>query len=269
MRHAALGLAVACLLGSTACAARPASTTVQAAAPPPSGYLPEAALQALADTVPAPPVDGSEAALADVAASERLRALENGDRWLLATRHAELRPALALAHFDCALGFRLSAEDSPRLVALLGKVLHDANEAAELAKARVFRARPVGVDADRAACQAVSPAGRASPSYPSGSATVGAAYGHVLAALVLDRTEAMNGIGHQIAISRMVCGMHYPADVAAGEALGQAVFDDIAATPAFADDAGIARQELARARAAGLTSPACAAERAALATPLP
>ncbi len=225
--------------------------------------------QALAAAVPPAPVEGSEAARADIAASDRLRALENTDRWLLATRHAELRPALALAHFDCALGFRLTAADSPRLVALLERVLHDADETAELAKARAPRPRPVAVDPDRPACQVASPAARASPSHPSGSAAVGAAYGAAFAALVPEQADALNRIGHEIAVSRMVCGMHYPSDVVTGEDLGRAVFGAIAATPAFAAEAAGARQEIAAARARGLTSPACAAERAALAIPLP
>lgn len=235
----------------------------------PAGYLDHGAIQALADAVAPAPVAGSPRDLADVAASDRLRALENTDRWMLATRHSELRPTLALAHFDCALGFRLTAEDSPRLVSILERILHDANEAAELAKARAFRARPVGADPERPACTVVSPTGRASPSWPSGSATVGSAYGEAIAALAPEHATEATRIGHEIGVSRMVCAMHYPSDVAEGETLGEAAFQRIAATPAYQADAVVAREEIARARAAGLTSPACAAERAALATPLP
>ena len=234
-----------------------------------TGYLTEAEIGTLADAVPPAPAEGSPRALADIAASDRLRVFENTDRWRLATRHAELRPSLALAHFDCALGFRVTAEDSPRLVAVLGKILHDANEAAELAKARGFRPRPVGVDAERPACQVVSAAGRASPSYPSGSAAVGDAYGAAIASLAPEQAAAAEAVGHQIGVSRMICAMHYPADVQEGERLGLAAFAGIAATPAFQADAVVAREELAQARSAGLTSPACAAERAALAIPLP
>ena len=267
MNRAALIVAAACVLATPVSASAPAQQATTAAAP--ASYLDHAAIQALADTVPPAPVEGSAAALADIAASDRLRALEDTDRWMLATRHAEVRPALALSHFDCALGFRVTAEDSPRLVSILERVLHDANEAAELAKARAFRPRPVGADPERAACQVVSAAGRASPSHPSGSATVGVAYGEVFAALAPDHAAEAGRIGHEIAVSRMVCGMHYPSDVAEGETLGRAAFRQIAATPAFEADAIVARQEIARARLAGLTSPACAAERAALATPLP
>jgi len=63
--------------------------------------------------------------------------------------------------------------------------------------------------------------------------------------------------------------MHYPADVAAGEAVGKAVFAEAATTPMFQADLAAARLELAQVRATGLTNPGCAAERAALAAPLP
>lgn len=258
MRAAALVLVAACALASTA-----------SAGDEPKGYLSQTDIEALAAAVPPLLPAGSPELLADVAASDRLRALENTDRWTLATRHAEVRPALALAHFDCALGFRVASADSPRLVSILDKVLHDANEAAELAKTHGFRPRPVGADPDRPACQVVSAAGRASASYPSGTASVGAAYGAAIAALAPDRADEANRIGHEIGISRAVCGMHYPRDVAEGEAVGRAAFARIATTPAFAADAVIAREELARARSLGQTSPACAAERTALAIPLP
>lgn len=260
MKHLGMILAAVCAVAAPAHARQ---------ATDPAGYLDHVALQALADAVPPAPVAGSAQDIADVAASDRLRALENTDRWMLATRHAELRPALALAHFDCALGFRVTAEDSPRLVSILERILNDANEAAELAKARAFRARPVGADPERPACTVVSPAGRASPSWPSGSATVGAAYGEAIAALDPEHATEATRIGHEIGVSRMVCAMHYPSDVAEGETLGKAAFQRIAASPAYQADAVVAREEIARARAAGLTSPACAAERAALAAPLP
>lgn len=259
MKRAVLIVATASLLAGPVVAQQAASAS----------YLDQAAIQALADAVPPAPAAGSPQDQADIAASDRLRVLENTDRWMLATRHAELRPAFALAHFDCALGFRLTAEESPRLVSILERILRDANEAAELAKARAHRPRPVGADLERPACQVVSPASRASPSYPSGSATVGSAYGEAIAALAPDRAAEASRIGHEIGVSRMVCAMHYPSDVVEGEKLGKAAFLQIAATPAYQADAVVAREEIARARAAGLTSPACAAERAALATPLP
>ena len=272
----AAALAVTALLAG--CSSTPFGAPVASAVAAPAamsapahagGYLAVEQVQALAGSVPAPFADGSAEQAADRALSDRYRAYEGGDRWLLATGHAELSPRLAAQHFDCALNVRFAAAPTPRLTALFDKVLKDANGAAETAKARAFRPRPVGVDATRTACTVVSAAGRASASYPSGSATVGVAYGEAVAALDPDHAAAAREIGHQIAVSRVVCGMHYPADAAAGEVLGRAVFAGIAATPGFQADLEAARAELAAVRATGLTNPGCAAERAALALPLP
>ncbi|MEG2314463.1 MAG: PA-phosphatase, partial [Brevundimonas sp.] len=68
----------------------------------------------------------------------------------------------------------------------------------------------------------------------------------------------------QIALSRVVCAMHYPLDATTGEALGKAVFERAAATPQFQTDLALARLEYASLKASGKTSPACAAERLAL-----
>jgi acid phosphatase (class A) len=267
-------LAVAALL--SACGTTPygepaGAPTTAAPTPQPvlAGYLTEARLTRLAEAVPAPSADGSATQIADRALSDRYRALESSDRWLLATAHAELSPELARQHFDCALGVRFSGTQTPRLNAVLGKILHDANEAAETAKARQFRPRPVGVDMTRPACVRISEAGRRSPSYPSGSASVGAAYGEVMAAIDPAHAAEARAIAHQIGVSRIVCAMHYPDDVAAGEALGKAVFAEAAATPAFKAELDAVRAELADVRRTGLTNPGCVAERAALAMPLP
>lgn len=248
------------------CVSAPAMTSspIQAA-----GYLDAGQFAALTAAVPPPPEAGSATDRADKATSDRYRVLQGGDRWLLATVHAELRPALALAHFDCALGTQMASAPTPGLTAIFEKVLHDANEAAERVKARSFRARPVGDDPSRAACQRLSEAGRTTPSYPSGSAAVGVAYGEVLAVLAPDRAAETRRIGHEIAVSRVVCGMHYPSDVAAGEALGRDVAREIVASPGFQAVRATAQAELAAARAAGRSSPGCAAERAALTAPLP
>jgi acid phosphatase (class A) len=241
----------------------PAVATVSA------GYLSDENLARLADVVPPPPAPGSLRDIEDKAASARLAALEDTDRWLLATSHAELRPPLALQHFDCVLGVRLGSAETPRLDRLMAKVFHDAESVAEQVKARARRPRPVGDDPDRRPCQRLGAVGRAGASYPSGSAAVGAAYAEAFAVLQPDRAEAVQRIGHEIGISRLICAMHYPSDVEAGEAIGRAVMAEAATTPSFRADAEAARAELAVARATGRTNPGCAAERAALATPLP
>ena len=271
MRQATVGLiAVAALL--SACAGTPAALrpqAVQAAVSKTEGYLSGPLIQALADAVPPPPVSGSAPDLADKSRSAQFRTLENSDRWLLATAHAELRPPLALQHFDCALGVRLGSATTPNLNRLMQRLFHDADAAAELAKARGFRARPVGDDPERRSCQRLSETGRKGASYPSGSSTVATVFGEAFAALEPQRAPEARRIAREVGLSRLVCGMHYPSDVAAGEDLGKAVFEAAVATPGFDADLAAARSELAAVRATGLTNPGCASERLALTTPLP
>ena len=251
-----------------ACAGTPAALEPKAISTPvsPHGYLDHDALQALADTVPAPPLAGSDHALADEAASQALRRFENTNRWLLATSHAEVRPPLALQHFDCALGVQFTPDENlaPATARIFQNLFEDAEGVSTLVKLRAYRARPIGDDASREACQTVSPAGRASASYPSGSATVGAAYGAAMAMISPQDAQASQRIGNEISISRAICGMHYPLDVQTGMELGQTVFEQARLSPAFQNDLLEARAEILRLKAAGKTSPACAAERLAL-----
>lgn len=235
----------------------------------PTGYLTASDRAHMVDGVPPPPAPGSEVDLADKATSARYRAFEDSDRWLLATSHAELRPQLAIQHFDCALGVRFGSSETPNLNKLMVQVFYDAESVAEQVKRRAARPRPVGDDPQRRACQTINEAGRKSASYPSGSAAVGAAYGEAFAAIDPEHAEAARAIGHELGVSRLVCGMHYPSDVATGEAIGRATVTQALATSAFQADLAAARVELAAVRAKGLTNPGCAAERAVLPTVLP
>lgn len=258
------------LIVTAGCAGTPAALTDASGRPARQGYLSEADLQALAATIAAPPVQGSARALEDIERSDRFRALEDSDRWLLATAHAEIRPPLALQHFDCALGVRLGGAQTPALNRMMGRLFHDVDTVAEAVKALHKRPRPVAVDPARRACQTVTDASRASSSYPSGTSALAVAYGEAFAVMAPDRAAAVRSLARSIGESRLVCAMHWPSDVAEGESVGSAVFARIAASaPAFDADLAAATVELDRARATGLTNPGCAAERAALATPLP
>lgn len=256
-------------LSLAACVGTPAAYEAQAvkAEDHSAGYLGKDALQALADSVAPPPASGSAQEAADRALSASYKSFENTDRWLLATSHAEVRMPFALQHFDCALGVRFApGEDTtPAIARLMQRLFEDAEAASTIVKLRAHRPRPVGDDADRLTCQTVSAAGRATPSYPSGSATVAGAYGAAMAAIAPDRAGAAREIGRQIALSRAVCGMHYPTDVRVGYSLGQQVFEQASTSPAFAADLAAARAELAALRAQQAANPGCAAERRALA----
>lgn len=258
--------------GLVACAPaeRPSTRPIFIAAE--AGYLTAGALERLAKTAPPAPLAGSSQDRDDRVESARFAALEDSDRWLLATAHAELRPPLALQHFDCALEVRLGSAETPALDRMAARAFHDVRAAVELAAMRqtaagAARALPAA-DPGRRACQVLTPAARG-VSYPSAAAATGAAYAELLAAIQPDRAAAVRRVGNEIGVSRLVCAMNYPSGVTAGESLGRAVMTEIAATPEFRAEATEVRRELEAARATGRTNPGCAAERAALAQTTP
>lgn len=252
MRNPA-AIAFAALL--SACAGvRPAVTPV-------TGYLDAGAIAALGESA-APPE--REIAPGERALSESLRALEDTDRWWLATAQAELRPPEAAQHFDCALGVRFAEHPRSALTRLMNRLLADSLElTGRLARERV-RPRPVALDLSRRPCQRLTAEAGASSAWPVGPAIVGAAYGEAFAALAPDRATAARRMGHEIGVSRAVCAMAWPSDVAPAEALGRALYLAASARPDFVADLEAARVEVRTARAEDLTSPACAAERLAL-----
>lgn len=231
---------------------------------PVGAYLDPETLERMGAATPAPPAAGSPQDQADHAASTALIGYEDTPRWTLAQVHSEISPALAVAHFDCPLGTRLSQEPPPGLVRLLSRTLEDISTAARVAKARVFRARPFVDDPSRRTCIRVDDSYRTNSSAPSSHATAGIVYGRVMAQVAPDVADEMNRRGREIGVSRSICGLHYPADVEAGQALGEALFEAIARTPEYQADLAIARAEVAEARTLGRTNPACAAERLAL-----
>ena len=242
----------------------PAPSRVGTTAPAPSAYLGEQTLLAMGRAVTAPPAPGSSEAMLDQAESRRLQALEDSDRWRLAQTHAEIRPNLAIQHFDCPLNTRLAEEPPPALLRLLARSYRDAAVASNAAKAVGFRPRPVADDPERRACIRVDEDLRSSTSHPSGHAAVGALWGRIMAEAAPDQAEALIRVGDEIGVSRAVCALHYPSDVAAGQALGAALFEAIHQSPEYQADLAAARAEVAQARTLGRLNPGCAAERAAL-----
>ncbi|HYC67301.1 PA-phosphatase [Brevundimonas sp.] len=251
MKRAAVLAACAVL---TACVGGPPASAPAA----PNGYLTADRIDTLADQA------GTWRDQGDPARSQALRALEDTDRWWLATAHAELRPPEAAQHFDCVLGTRLSARARPALTRVMTRLLVDSAAVTARLAASPPRPRPIAVEPGRRACQRFTETERAGGSWPAMGAVAGAAYGELFARLASDRAEAARAMGREIGVSRAVCAMNWPSDIEDGGRLGQAVYEAAAATPAFQAELEAARTEVATARAEGLTSPACAAERRAL-----
>ncbi|WP_282009020.1 phosphatase PAP2 family protein [Brevundimonas aveniformis] len=258
----------ALLLVSAACApvgARVAPVATETGqAERPAAYLDTETHQRLGLATPLPPEPGSAAERADQVATRAGWVAPGSPRWTLAQNHAEISPALALGHFDCPLGTRLSESPPPALVRLFSRALEDISASARVAKARIFRPRPFVDDPSVATCIRVDDSYRTNSSAPSSHATAGIVFGLIMADAAPDQADALTYRGRVIGESRLVCGLHYAADVTAGQQLGYELFEAIVATPAYQADIAQARSELAAARQLGHTNPTCAAERLAL-----
>lgn len=205
---------------------------------------------------------------ADLAADRQLWRQEGqtpgSDRWYLAIRHVELRPALAPQHFDCPLGTRLGAGETPAVIDLFTRLGRDVE--AVWQRLRTARPRPIDSGSGREACIRLPEGDRGHGWSPSGGAALATVWAEAMADLAPDRAGPVRRIGREIGLSLSICGLAWPQDVAAGQRLGQAVWQAARTDPAYRALADAARAELATARADPLESPACAAERLALAS---
>ncbi len=60
-----------------------------------------------------------------------------------------------------------------------------------------------------------------SKAYPSGHATLAYLYGEVLKSLYPERSAAIDARADEIALNRVIGGVHHPSDIAAGKTLGK------------------------------------------------
>ncbi|HEY1878508.1 MAG TPA: phosphatase PAP2 family protein [Caulobacteraceae bacterium] len=218
-----------------------------AAAPNPAGYLSGREPDTLA-AIPRPPNPGSPRDQADRAIFRQTRSLEGGPRWSLARSDADLTKLLS--DFDCALGVSLTAQDAPRLMALIVKAAPDISAAYNVPKDAYKKLRPFTRDAGDI-CVPRSSGFAHSYDYPSGHATWAWAVGLILARAAPDRAAEILGRARAFGESRVVCGVHNASAVEAGRVAADTVVSALAGDAAFRADLAAARSEISALRAAG------------------
>ncbi len=112
------------------------------------------------------------------------------------------------------------------------KVLVDADYFAEATKDYWQRPRPFSENSQVQPC-IPKPSGY---SYPSGHATISGVWARVLAKLDPSRAQAFMDRADQIALDRVMGGVHYPTDIAAGKALAEQVAEKLFANSDFQTD---------------------------------
>ncbi len=201
-----------------------------------TGYLSAVDPGLLAALNPPPPVD-SAADKADVALFREIRASARDERWKTASED----DASVYDRFAGALGIIPDRAHLPSLVHLLNRVAEDALALTAEAKSRFARPRPSQRFALKHVCGGASSA--KSSSYPSGHAAL--SWTTALVMMEVAPTNAQNLISRAVSYgnSRIVCGLHFPADVEAGHFVGAAIIDRLFADPAFRRDLLCAKRE--------------------------
>lgn len=192
-----------------------------------------------AQMLPAPAPGGSAAEATELAALHQLIATTSPERLAQAkSDDAHEDPSI----FDAVTGVKLATK--PATWALLRTVENDADLTGNLAKTYFARTRPWGVDATLPNCDA-GKGKKPITSYPSGHAVLGYSVGWALAQLMPDKAQAILARAQDYALSREICGVHFPSDVEASHVIGTVVAARLFADPRLAGRIAAAKAELA------------------------
>lgn len=225
----ALGLLVG-LVAPAAVQAEPAST---------AGVVLN--LDPLNRVVGLPPAAGSATAKEDLAILLWLQGARTpemeANAWLLLERN--------LGSFSRALGVDM-AKTTPQINAALKTFLKPVDAVMGSLKDRYRRPRPFVAESQIKPCLPREQG----YSFPSGHSTWYRAASELLADLVPERRTRLVAVGSHGGNSRVLCGVHYPSDVSAGQRLGVAAAAQLIASPQWkafkADPAVIAEVEAIR-----------------------
>jgi acid phosphatase (class A) len=193
------------------------------------------------EILPPPPDDATAAA--ERAQLDKIQAAMSDADFARATADSDNEtPTL----FETVLpGFSLAK--LPATAHLLGEVADEEKPVAKIAKTYFHRTRPYVVDTTLRTCE--KPDAKPQNSYPSGHATLGFSTGVVLAALMPAKAQIILARAADYGHERLVCGVHYPSDIVAGQVLGTAVAVALLQNKDFRADFDAAAAEL---HAAGL-----------------
>ena len=172
--------------------------------------------------------------------------------------------------FSCAVGIDVTAATTPRLYALLQRVIIDAGQSTAKAKQHYNSNRPFEVTGDPTCVPEDEKVLRGNASYPSGHASLGYVWGEVFAELLPESAGVARARAYEFGQSRVICRVHRQSDVDAGRTVGAAVFERLHQDPEFVADMAAAKVEVKKARKHG--PPAgrdCRAEATALQATVP
>jgi acid phosphatase (class A) len=229
------------LLQSTLAAPQPAlaGPTGQAPGIAAGLRLDSSVLERVMGTPPAPGSREEAGELAILLWLQRYRTPEMvAATWLMLDRN--------LSTFSGAVGAELGTA-TPALKAGLESFMAPVSAAYGVIKRQQARVRPYLAHPELRPCLPPEATG----SFPSGHSVWFRATAELLADLLPERRDRLELVGRQGGGNRVLCGVHYPSDVEAGQRFGAAAARQIIASPqwrAFREDPSL-QQELVRLRA--------------------
>ena len=187
--------------------------------------------------LPAPPADGSVAALADLETVLRVQETRTA---------ADVARAKRLENDDAfdyaeSLGAWFTRENLPFTAILLKHVSSDAAAVSSLTKNLYSRRRPPALEPTVHPCVEVPK----SFSYPSGHSMRAFLWAAVLSDIFPDRKEALYAQAHRAAWARVVGGVHFPSDIVGGRLLAAAIVSELEKNPEYRKAVEQARAEAA------------------------
>lgn len=229
------------------------------------GYLKSSELPNSLVLLGPPPESGSAALARDEEARKATIPLRGTERWKLAITDADLAFPQAADNFSCAMGIKITETQTPRLYAMMQKVLSDFGLSTYGVKNKYNRVRPFVVH-EEATCRADQEAIlRGDGSYPSGHTAAGWGWALVFSQINPERSNELFRRGLAFGQSRVICNAHWQSDVDAGRIMGAATVARLQTDPVFLADLKAAEAEVNAAKAKpSASTPDCAAEAAAL-----
>jgi len=131
--------------------------------------------------------------------------------------------------FSDVLGDKFAEKSLPVTATLLKQVQGDIKGFTNVAKAKWERKRPPYADDRIKPCVEMEENG----SYPSAHAVRGVVWTRILAEIFPDKKDQLLKRGLLMGEDRVIAGIHFPSDVAAGQKLGDALADKLLADPNF------------------------------------
>jgi acid phosphatase (class A) len=194
--------------------------------------------------LPPPPADDAPAAVEGRAELHRIAAARTAERLEQAKHDDEVEDVRSIAD---VFGPAFNLERFPATARLFADLHNEDGVAAKEAKTYFKRERPFLNDKALDVCD---DGHDRKNSYPSGHATMGYSAAAVLANLMPGNAQVILARASDYAESRLYCGVHYRADIEAGQVLGAVLVAKLMTKPAFQAELEAARAELTAAHIA-------------------